>query len=317
MFKNILVGMDCDTQSSSLFQDALMLAKLTGGSLKLAHVFSFDEQCEQRLSPFKAEHPEYQFLDYLFDRWQTFLHQRQAKLGQCQSLAAAAGVSTVLDLEPYSGRPGAVLCKIARAWPADLLVVGHRDQLRDKAREMGELRLGSVSEYVLHHAPCAVLIDPHAASEGAGAGLVHLRHILVTIDASETSQSIFEDALSLAEDAGAELTVLHVQSSFEGDRPRELLKLLSSKARAKGITVHTELHHTEFGESVGQNICRFARKIDADLICVGRRRLVELQHMLLGSISHYVSYHSPCAVLVVHPSVSLNHSPQASQYVLN
>jgi nucleotide-binding universal stress UspA family protein len=304
MFKNILVGMDCYTQSRYPFKDVLTLAKATGANLKLVHVFSFDEQCELWwLSPFKAEHPDAKFLDYLFDRWQKFLHERQEMLGQCQAEAAAAGISTVLDLEPYSGRPGAVLCEVARQWSADLIAVGHRDKIKEKVWEVGELRFGSVSEYVLHHAPCSVLIDHRSAEEQTAGKSIDIRHILAAVDTSELSQSVFEEALSLSKAMGSQLTVLHAQSTFEGDRPTEMLKAFHTDAKTAGVTIHTVAHHVEVGETVGHNICKFAQKEGVGLILIGRRGLSGLKEMLLGSVSHHVSYHAPCAVLVIHPSI--------------
>lgn len=301
MFKHILVGMDCYAQSHYPFKDALALAKATGADLKVVHVFSFDEQCELWwLSAFRAEHPDYTFLDYLLERWQTFLHEQKTALGQCQAEAAAAGVATVLDLEPYSGRPGAVVCEVARTWPADLIVVGHRDKWQEKFWQLGELRLGSVSEHVLYHAPCSVLIDhqPVEALNTAGR-LTELHRILVAVDVSETSQMVFEAALNLAKGAGASLTLLHVESSFEGDRPQELLKSFAHDARMAGVPFQSESRHGEFGGTVGHDICSIAKTANVDLIVMGRRGLSGLQERLLGSVSHYVAYHAPCAVLMV------------------
>ena len=51
------------------------------------------------------------------------------------------------------GEPRAEIVRAAAGWPADLVVVG--------ARGLGafvRLVLGSVSGYVVHHAPCAVLV---------------------------------------------------------------------------------------------------------------------------------------------------------------
>jgi nucleotide-binding universal stress UspA family protein len=309
MFKTIVVGMDCDRESQVAFHDALALAKATGAKLKLVHVFSFDEQCELWwLSPLREQRPDYKLTDYLLDRWQAFLQRQEGVLGECQAQAQAVGVSAVLDLEPYSGRPGAVLCEIARQWPADLIAVGHHDKIQGKLREMGELRLGSVSAHVLHHAPCSVLID-HRVEDAASESLAPLRHILAAIDTSELSQPVFGHALDLAKATGAELTLLHVRSSsFEGDRPAEMMNAFQTDAKAIGVTTHTEEHPAKFGETVGRNLCRYATEHAIDLIVVGRYGLSGLPELLLGSVSHYVSYHAPCAVLVVQPPEYLRRS---------
>lgn len=50
------------------------------------------------------------------------------------------------------GDPSRVICEIAQAWNADLIIIGRRGRTG-----LSELFLGSVSNYVLHHAPCSVL----------------------------------------------------------------------------------------------------------------------------------------------------------------
>jgi len=45
------------------------------------------------------------------------------------------------------------ICDLARSWGADLVVVGRRGR-----QGLTEALLGSVSNYVLHHAPCSVLV---------------------------------------------------------------------------------------------------------------------------------------------------------------
>ncbi len=50
------------------------------------------------------------------------------------------------------GDPGRIICEIARDCDADLIVMG-----RGNHSGLNEFFLGSVSNYVLHHAPCSVL----------------------------------------------------------------------------------------------------------------------------------------------------------------
>jgi nucleotide-binding universal stress UspA family protein len=65
--------------------------------------------------------------------------------------ARSLGVDPVREMA--MGRPEHALVETARRGAADLIVVGHRG-LSGVARVL----LGSVSEYVAHHAPCSVLI---------------------------------------------------------------------------------------------------------------------------------------------------------------
>ncbi len=52
-----------------------------------------------------------------------------------------------------------VICSLARTWNADLVVVGRRGLSR-----VNELLRNSVSNYILHHAACPVLVVHHQAS---------------------------------------------------------------------------------------------------------------------------------------------------------
>ncbi len=51
------------------------------------------------------------------------------------------------------GNPAHNICDLAQTWSADLILVGSRGRTGIK-----EMFLGSVSNYITHHAPCSVLI---------------------------------------------------------------------------------------------------------------------------------------------------------------
>ena len=51
------------------------------------------------------------------------------------------------------GMPGSKICELAKNWGADLLVIG-----RTRRSKFAERFLGSVSNYVVHDAPCSVLL---------------------------------------------------------------------------------------------------------------------------------------------------------------
>ena len=80
--------------------------------------------------------------------------------------AIAVGVST--EFTQNSGNPGRTICEMAQIWGADLIVIGHRGLSR-----LNELLLGSVSNYVLHHAPCAVFTVHNQSPSSADAARNH------------------------------------------------------------------------------------------------------------------------------------------------
>jgi len=51
------------------------------------------------------------------------------------------------------GEPGREICALAQEWSADLILLGRRGM-----QGLGELLLGSVSNFVMHRANCAVLV---------------------------------------------------------------------------------------------------------------------------------------------------------------
>jgi nucleotide-binding universal stress UspA family protein len=85
--------------------------------------------------------------DALYDFYRTA--QRQA--------ASAAGITRfepfVEEARPQKRRIGREICESADAYGADMIVIGSHG-----SSHTGELLLGSVSQYVLHHASCPVLV---------------------------------------------------------------------------------------------------------------------------------------------------------------
>jgi nucleotide-binding universal stress UspA family protein len=155
MFDKILVAitfgtakLNDDTESSrTIFEQALMLAKVNRSALMLMHVLTIVEP----LYPGDAfiGIPESALRAYA----KRLEIREQAGIEKLQSLAAeatAAGIRT--EFTQNVGDPGKLICEIAKSWNADLIVIGRRG-----LSGLSELFMGSTSNYVLHHAPCSVL----------------------------------------------------------------------------------------------------------------------------------------------------------------
>jgi len=158
MFNKILVALDRSAIEQQVFDKALSLAKANGACLMLLYVMSSDDQIYPDIYSFPVP--------LTLDDETIKSYQKQLDLfkKQCLELlqtrtneATAVGVRTKIALE--SGGPGRVICSLARTWNADLIVVGRRG-----LSGVSELLMGSVSNYVLHHAPCSVLVVHHQAS---------------------------------------------------------------------------------------------------------------------------------------------------------
>lgn len=157
MFQKILVAIDTSKISQQVFDQAVSLAKANNANLMLAHVLT-----EEELGSPMPILPSLEYYPSVQERnIELYQQQREALTRQGLELlrsrytqAVAAGVTTEHTLN--NGIPGQTICKLARTWQADLIVMGRRGR-----SGLSELILGSVSNYVLHHAPCSVLIVQH------------------------------------------------------------------------------------------------------------------------------------------------------------
>jgi nucleotide-binding universal stress UspA family protein len=155
MFAKILVALDSSEYRQQVFTKALDIAKADHASLMLAHVLSFDDlnypQVPAVVGDVYLGALEIRAFEDFYKEWQTY-EQTQLKLLQSQGdIATAAGLKCEFTVN--QGKPGPTICDLARSLEVDLIIVGRRGHTGFK-----ELWQGSVSSYVMHHAPCSVLI---------------------------------------------------------------------------------------------------------------------------------------------------------------
>ena len=102
----------------------------------------------------------------------------------------------------------------AVALSADLLVIGTHGR-----SGFERLLLGSVTEKVLRKAACPVLSVPPRLPDALPETAVVFKGILCPVDFSDCSMNALNYAMSLAQEADAHLTVLHVMTSELEDTP--------------------------------------------------------------------------------------------------
>ncbi|NJO72601.1 MAG: universal stress protein [Leptolyngbyaceae cyanobacterium RM1_406_9] len=153
MSQKILVAIDASDRGQMVFNEALSLAKATAANLMLLHVLSSEEEGSPNVSMIGLEYyPTVagELTEMHRKQWTEYEGRGLKMLQSYTEQASNAGV--VAEFTQNLGSPGRTICEMARTWQADLIVIGRRGH-----SGISELLLGSVSNYVLHHAPCSVL----------------------------------------------------------------------------------------------------------------------------------------------------------------
>ncbi len=161
-FHRILAAINDSQLCPYIFETALELAKSNNATLLLLHCL-LPEVMSETTSPtsmdlgmtFGIEDNDYQTQQILIDKQ---IDEVQAMLNRHSEVAMSQGVPTEVDYKV--GEAGHELCEAAKNWQADLIIVGRRGR-----SGLTEALLGSVSNYVVHHAPCSVLVIQEVETE--------------------------------------------------------------------------------------------------------------------------------------------------------
>jgi len=162
MYQKILVALDHSPNRSKLLHEAVDMAKAMKADLMLVHALSAYDESSPGL-PVRGYHSYYPIVDSVAwetyrERWDAYERAGLEELQKFAEDANAAGVAT--ELTQTAGDPGRVICDVARSWGANLIIVGNRGRTG-----LSEFLLGSVSNYVMHHAPCSVLVAHNAFAD--------------------------------------------------------------------------------------------------------------------------------------------------------
>ncbi|MDJ0731151.1 MAG: universal stress protein [Crocosphaera sp.] len=158
-YQKILVGIDERDSSKEVYDTALQLAKMQGSQLMILTVIhenpkgTMDLPIYSEITGYGAIYTQ-EMVELEEKLIQESLEELQIWLKRLTQKAIAEGIKAESDY--IYGQPGEQICALAKKWGADLIVVGRRGR-----RGLSELLLGSVSNYVIHHAPCSILVVQH------------------------------------------------------------------------------------------------------------------------------------------------------------
>jgi nucleotide-binding universal stress UspA family protein len=155
MYEHILVALDSSEQSRDVLEQAIALAQSVKAKLTLLHVLTSDEGMSPTmpLIPVPEYYPSLSIttLELYQQEWKAFQARSLASLEHYRTEAELAGITA--DCRQQVGRPGRTICAVAKTVKADLIMVGRRGH-----SGLNEIMVGSVSNYVVHHAHTAVLV---------------------------------------------------------------------------------------------------------------------------------------------------------------
>jgi nucleotide-binding universal stress UspA family protein len=198
------------------------------------------------------------------------------------------------------------IVRFAERWPADLLVMGTHGR-----SGFDRLMLGSVAERVLRKAPCPVLTVPRHASDVVPAAGAPFKRIVCGVDFSPSSLKALQYAVSLAEEADARLSVMHVLAHhvFEPtamagvELPRDATVAETARQQLHAAIAADARTYADVCEIVqagkpSAEILRRATEDDAELIVLGARG-AGLADVAFGSTAAHVVREALCPVLTV------------------
>jgi nucleotide-binding universal stress UspA family protein len=288
----ILLATDGSREADLAASTAVGLAQETASELHVVHVL---------ILPLNSAHDPYSFDTEARERSEKRARERLE--GLVGGIEASGGTVEASHLRV--GRPDAEIVGLAEEISAGLIVVG--------SRGFGAVRrvlTGSVSDSVVHHAHCPVVVV-------RGEPAAFPTRVLVATDGSEEAELAASTAADLAGGTGSELHVVYVEpltyayqladwETYDADFPTRLDEAAEKEASARLDELTGKM--SEAGAEIAgaharvgypdAEIVALAGKLGAGLIVLGSRGFGSLKRALMGSVSSSVVHHAHCPVLV-------------------
>lgn len=138
-YKNILVPLDGSDASRRAMEEAIYLADLSGAALIFLYVMDLNKELPAAQRIWEESHS--------IEEWK--------KAGAEKLATFVVGLEDKIQHEDIVevGSPGKVIQRIAQERRTDLILMGSRG-----LNVLENIVLGSVSQYILTHAPCPVMV---------------------------------------------------------------------------------------------------------------------------------------------------------------
>jgi nucleotide-binding universal stress UspA family protein len=277
----VLLATDDSGDAELAATTAVNLAKNTASELHVVHVWR----------PVPSVHFDALIRQEMRREAQEILDEQVKKI---EGLGA-----TVTDVHLREGGASEEIIALAAEIGVGLAAVGSRGRGRIR-----RLLMGSVSDAVVRHAHCPVVVARWKP-------VAFPAKILLPTDGSEEATLATQTVTDLGERTGSELHVVHVgeippthfldrygyRALYEEDEreARQLLETQIEKMKAAGATVAQA--HLRIGRA-DEEVVVLAEELGVDLIAMGSRGLGGVRRALMGSVSDSVVRHAHCPVLI-------------------
>ena len=145
--------------------------------------------------------------------------------------------------------------------------------------------------------------------------MVEVKKVVIPVDFTSTTHKVVDYATSIAEQLGAEIFFFHVINDFQGydmmlvhpsfgAMKKDIQKEYEERMAAL-VEDYKDFKHGVSGKIVtgdaAEEIVKFAREIQADLIIIGTHGTKGLERVLMGSTAESVVKKANCPTLTFNP----------------
>ena len=300
--RRILCPIDFSDYSRRALDHAIAIARWYESTVTVLHVFS--------PAPVAAFGPG----PVVFEPIVLTAVDRDQLLADTKAFAeteSAPGIT--IEAVVREGNTAAEILEQATGMKADLLVIGTHGR-----SGFERLVLGSVAEKVLRKASCPVMTVPRRLPDAVPAGPVLYKRILCPVDFSESSLHALKYAISMAQEADGQLTVLHVVA-HEFENAADMASIVSDAGMTIGSFVkqREEALRRRLQEAVAtapefcsveslmthgkpwREVLRIAAERQSDLIVMGVQGRGAADLLFFGSTTQHVVREASCPVLTL------------------
>ena len=303
MFEKILVPLDGSLLAELALQTAVPLAQENQSEIILLQIAT--AHLPVVLSTPEMVAYEVHLRDYAINDIEMPSHDYLTRIrdNMCRTFKDAKW-----QIRVEEGDAASMIVDVAEEEGADLIVMSTHGR-----SGVGRWLLGSVTEKVLRHAYCPVLVVRDQQP---------VQKILITLDGSELAEESISYGMTLAKAFGADVTLLQVQANtpmldleaaasldaYEyglGQRDMQdfyeeatiYLESIWHEWQQEGVTIKTAVREGNPAKA----ILEYARVNKIDLICMTTHGRTGLQRWAYGSVTEKVLRGGECATLIVRP----------------